>query len=395
MVRVGIILMFDNSWLGGAQYYRNLLKAVYSVPNREIEFVLFVDSGVDHEKLKEFQHLEIIKTKLLKRFSVPWAFRKIISKLFEVDLCLGRLLQKNKIDLLSHSGWLSKRSKIPTMGWIPDFQHMHLPGFFTMDELKVRDKEFLKLCENCTVVIISSYDALKDLRRFFPKAVSKSFVLQFAVSPHKENENLVTFDELKLRYSFSSPYYLLPNQFWAHKNHKVVIEALSILKKKNVSVTVLATGNTNDYRQPGHFYNLEKLICAEDIANEFKVLGIIPYTDLLALFQYASAIINPSFFEGWSTVVEEAKALRKNVILSDIAIHREQSPEFGTYFNPSDAEELASILSENTTSNNLMLESDIQVAADNFTNYGLTYQILVKRVVKSNKVGINKHTTLN
>jgi len=77
------------------------------------------------------------------------------------------------------------------------------------------------------------------------------------------------------------------------------------------------------------------------------------------------------------------------VILFDIAIHKEQNPEFGTYFNPSDAAEFALILSENTTSNNMILESDIQVAADNFMDYGLSYQTLVKQVVKSTKIGIN------
>jgi hypothetical protein len=58
----------------------------------------------------------------------------------------------------------------------------------------------------------------------------------------------------------------------------------------------------------------------------------------------AVAIINPSYFEGWSTTVEEAKALGQRLILSDIPVHREQAPMYATYFMPNDAKALADIL---------------------------------------------------
>lgn len=385
MIRVGILLMFDDNWLGGAQYYRNLIKAVNDIPNREIEFVLFVDLNVDNTKLKEFQHLEIVKTKLLKRFSLSWVIRKLIVKLLRIDLNLISLLQENKIDVLSHSGWLGKHSEIPTIGWIPDFQHMHFPGFFTEKELKNRDKAFFELCDNCSSVIVSSYDALKDLKKFSPEAYLKAVVMQFAVPFQRRSTDIVPLEELKVRYSFNTPFYLLPNQFWAHKNHKIVIESLGLLKQSNKSITILATGNTNDYRQPDHFSSLEKLIEAKNVVDEFKVLGIIPHSDLLSLFHYASAIINPSFFEGWSTVVEEAKVLGKSVILSDIAIHKEQNPEFAIYFDPTNAEELALLLSENVDKKTIVSENDSKIAETNFTAYGLSFQSIVKEVIKSNK----------
>jgi hypothetical protein len=39
-------------------------------------------------------------------------------------------------------------------------------------------------------------------------------------------------------------------------------------------------------------------------------------------------------FEGWSTVVEDAKSLNKFIFLSDIPVHREQNPLNVCYFNP-------------------------------------------------------------
>ena len=51
--------------------------------------------------------------------------------------------------------------------------------------------------------------------------------------------------------------------------------------------------------------------------------------------------INPSFFEGWSTTVEEAKYRGKPILLSDLKVHREQAPAKGVFFDPNDPEDLA------------------------------------------------------
>ena len=55
----------------------------------------------------------------------------------------------------------------------------------------------------------------------------------------------------------------------------------------------------------------------------------------------AAAVVQPSLFEGWSTVVEDARALGKRVFLSDIPVHREQRPAGAVYFDPHRPEVLA------------------------------------------------------
>lgn len=381
MIKVGIVLMPNDNWLGGIHYYRNLIRAVNSLPDRQIEFVAITDTGRDVEQLKDFQCSEVVMTQLFKRYSFAWFIRKISAKLFKNDFLLSALLRKHNIAVLTHSGWLGKNAKIPTIGWIPDFQHRHLPNFFTKNELKVRNKTFLETCHLCTKVIVSSHDALKDLQQFSPESTSKAVVMQFAVPPKKQDTKLISLDELKSRYGFESSFFLLPNQFWAHKNHKVVIDALALLKMNNDKVTVLATGNTSDYRQPGFFETLVQQVEAKDVKDEFKILGMIPQSDLTALFIYANAIINPSLFEGWSTTVEEAKVLRKKIILSNIAIHKEQNPEFGYYFDPSNSQELALLLHQHAEPSALPNPDTNGTSMNAFINYGLTYQSIIKQVL--------------
>ncbi len=62
--------------------------------------------------------------------------------------------------------------------------------------------------------------------------------------------------------------------------------------------------------------------------------------------QNSLAIIQPSSFEGWSTVVEDAKALNQNIIVSDIAVHREQLPGHSYFFMPTDFVNLGRYMEE-------------------------------------------------
>ncbi|HEX2268798.1 MAG TPA: hypothetical protein VHH35_04665, partial [Pyrinomonadaceae bacterium] len=46
-----------------------------------------------------------------------------------------------------------------TIGWIPDFQHVHLPEFFNESDLQRRNTTYRRLAEKATVVMLSSHAA--------------------------------------------------------------------------------------------------------------------------------------------------------------------------------------------------------------------------------------------
>jgi glycosyltransferase involved in cell wall biosynthesis len=175
---------------------------------------------------------------------------------------------------------------------------------------------------------------------------------------------ILSRQELEVKYRFSGKYFLLPNQFWRHKNHSTVIEALGTLKSEGKKVLILMTGNTKDYRQPEYFASLMTRAKELNVLDSFCCLGVVSAKDLTALMQHSHAIINPSFFEGWSTTVEEAKSLGKCVILSDIPVHREQDPPLATYFLPNDVNTFASVLWEIWNKPDMNDNPTIQDASD-------------------------------
>ncbi len=384
MTRVGFVLVFDDGWLGGLNYFRNLLTAIYSLPDRKIEAVVFTADNSGEAYLSELPDIEVVRSKMLRRRSLSWLIRKACQYILGRDIFLERLLAKHKIEVLSHSGSLGRNAAIPSISWIPDFQYYHLPEFFTEKEIALRSRQYEWLCHNSACVLLSSFDAQKDLRAIFPGYSSKSEVLQFVAAVNQEN--VPTLEELQHKYGFSGSFFLVPNQFWAHKNHQVLLEALSVLKNSGRVLQILATGNSHDHRQPGFFDELMSQARTKGIENNFKVLGVIPKRDLDGLMKYALALINPSLFEGWNTSVEEAKTLGKRIILSDIAVHREQDPASGLFFPPHDANALAKAmrqLAENGQDKSKSGERHHEDFLKRREKFASTYQDVVMKVAKN------------
>ena len=95
-----------------------------------------------------------------------------------------------------------------------------------------------------------------------------------------------------------------------------------------------------DHRKPDHFENLMKKIEMYGLNDQIKYHGILPYNKIINLLHHSDIIINPSLFEGWSTVVEEAKILNKNTIIKFRCTQGTES-EKRYFFDPKNPRELA------------------------------------------------------
>ncbi|MBC7490260.1 MAG: glycosyltransferase [Glaciimonas sp.] len=254
-----------------------------------------------------------------------------------------------------------------------------MPEFFTTAELASRNRGFRRISEQCTIVLLSSVDAQKDLAKFAPASTNASRVLHFVSGFAGGNTDVVPLGVLQFRYSIVGPYFHLPNQFWIHKNHRVVIDALALLKARGYRVLVLCTGHTRDYRWPNYFDELMRYAKEQNVTDYFRVVGLIPYEDMTSLMKHSIAIINPSLFEGWSTTVEEAKSLRLNMVLSNIPVHREQNPTGGVFFDPLSPVSLADALEEVMKCNpvNIAARAKAQTnisLVEKFADFGIKYQ---------------------
>ncbi|MDX2251801.1 MAG: glycosyltransferase [Nitrospira sp.] len=216
---------------------------------------------------------------------------------------------------------------VKTLGWIPDFQHRHLPQLFSEQERRNRDVQYRRLIERAHAVLLSSHVAQVHFADFAPDLVSKARVASF---PSVFAFEAPSGDPASTRHKYHLPekFALVANQLWAHKNHELVVEGLRRLHRKGVRIPVVMTGIPRDHRDPGNrvVSRLLQGIASGGLSGQVVLMGEVSREELVDLMRAAALIIQPSRFEGWSTVVQDAKALGRPLICSDIPVHREQAP---------------------------------------------------------------------
>jgi glycosyltransferase involved in cell wall biosynthesis len=120
---------------------------------------------------------------------------------------------------------------------------------------------------------------------------------------------------------------------------------------------------------------LKRKVIDYQLENEILFLGFIDRIDQLVLMKNAQAVIQPSLFEGWSTVVEDAKALNQTLIVSNISVHKEQLGDKGYFFNPNDASDLAHKIDEVISNSMNKLKYDLDYS-ENIKNFAIKLKML-------------------
>lgn len=343
--QVGLLYSYNPNWIGGTYYVENLINSFNNLEEeRKPEVILLISKPADW-------------TELLKRVSYPrirkWYLGRPQNKwLASINFRIKRLMGVELIPYRKHITGLDVvypvihisqliRTVKTNVFWRPDFQEKALPSFFTDEEIRKRDEDIIKAIEHCLPLVFSSYKAKSDFIKYFGhhQPRNKMFVIPFAVH-HPEK---ITLDRKSLeKYHIHKPYFIIANQFWVHKNHLTVLKAISLLPAA-FECQFVFTGSTHDPRNPGYYSSLEKFIRDANIETRIKIVGFIDRHDQLSLIAHSRAVIQPSQFEGWSSVVEDAKSLAKDVILSDIELHREQMPD-AIFFSTHNERELAEVI---------------------------------------------------
>lgn len=347
MIKVAFSVFGGSGWTGGINYLRNLLSAVAELPGKPVQPILFVapdtpDSIID--LLRPYLAKPPVVVSGWSGRPASRLYRLAGSSLLQRDFVSEAAFRQEGIDVVfQHAAWYGMAFPLPTLAWIADFQHKHLPQMFSATNNLKRDLGYRALSHSATGVMLSSQDALHDCETFFPAAKGKTAVLPFCVQLPEQSGGVAP-EETSHIYKLPPRYFYLPNQFWKHKNHLKLLEALKVLKDSSRKIVVIASGNPSDVRNPDHPANVLETVTRHDLADSFRFLGLIPYEHIMPLMRGALAVINPSLFEGWSTTVEEAKSLGVPLLLSDIGVHREQAADVAQFFDPLDGVSIASCL---------------------------------------------------
>lgn len=344
MIRVAFTLIGGKNWTGGYNYLLNLVRALSEHASGRLQPVLFFGTDIDEQDAAPFDTITgtvVIRSAVFDGARKGKRLRQAL--LTGCDQAAATAFATQGIDVVFEPaqfyGW---RFPLPAVAWIPDFQHRYLRHLFDFKAYWKREIGFRAQILSGRHVMLSSDDAKQDCEQFYPNTRGRTHVVRFAVPPATAID-AVAAHAVANGYGLPETFFFLPNQFWKHKNHECVIAALQLLKGRGREVVVAVSGKQADPRDPEHFPRLQRLIESGGLAQNFRLLGLIPHAHVPALMRSCAALINPSTFEGWSTTVEEAKAMGTPMILSSLRVHREQS-EDALFFDATSPGQLAGIL---------------------------------------------------
>jgi glycosyltransferase involved in cell wall biosynthesis len=343
--QINIMFTYNEDWIAGVYYVCNIIKALNYLPDNQkpVIRILFYKTSllttVESINYPDIEYLCIPDKPIIKR-AINKLARILLKKYSLLKYKLPNHLENLFLADVSYDLSKVKQSVV----WIPDFQEKYLPHFFSKTRIYERLLHQNNVVQSKYDVIFSSNNAKNDFNRFYPQNTNKKHVLKFASIV--DIGKLLTYDEAILRnkYSMNKPYFIVSNQFWVHKNHITVLKALKIVKDKNPEILIVFTGKEYDYRNPEYTDNLKTFVIENNLNDNVRFLGFIDRMEQLVLMKHSVAVIQPSLFEGWSTVVEDCKTIGKHIILSNLPVHLEQINENVTFFDPLDEKGLAEIL---------------------------------------------------
>jgi len=336
-MRIGVPVIADGGWMGGVQYIVHLVTALNRLPADERpEIVLVVRPHTIGSLQAHNEILPMVSDVIIWPFERTELAKPGVRIIPSVDGLFEH------VDLVVPGHLMAVPGK-PIASWIPDFQHHHLPELFPASDLRARDEAFSQIARMADLVMLSSHAARRDWERFYPDAKPTVRVMPFRAAPETawfEGDP----EAVAAKHGLRAPFLMCCNQFWIHKGHDTLVKALGLLQREGLSPHLVCTGAMTDYRSSVYIDELRGAMDASGVRAQVHMLGLVPRAEQIALVRRSLAVIQPSRFEGWSTVVEDARLLGKTLLMSDIDVHVEQAPRHGHYFRVGDAADLAAKL---------------------------------------------------
>mgnify|MGYP003320301545 CR=1 FL=1 len=123
------------------------------------------------------------------------------------------------------------------------------------------------------------------------------------------------------------------------KNFKNLVKALEILQERGIEIPLIMTG-------PQGWKNADEveLLKNSAVAKNIQHLGFVNEEQLRQLYAESSAIVFPSFYEGFGLPVIEALSNGTPVLTSQGTVMESIAKDCGIYFDPCDAKSIADVI---------------------------------------------------
>lgn len=285
-------------------------------------------------------------------------------------------LRKSGIDLIYSPGPSTPCQGIPYVVTCWDLQHRLQPFFpevsnvryATMSGWDQRERHFRTILPRASCVITGTEVGKSEVTHFFQLAPERVAVIPF-FAPTK----LHCCHSQKPSWLPEGRFFVYPAQFWPHKNHRTLIDALKKLHDRGFNDVRLVLPGAD---KPKEFGTMKSVRSAAEKLNLSKSVftpGFVSNSELRWLYENAVGLAFLSHFGPDNLPPLEAASLGCPVIAADVNGAREQLGNAAVFVRATNvdsvAEALVSVLSNSSLRDSLTAAGRQLVAARTLKNY--------------------------
>lgn len=248
-----------------------------------------------------------------------------------------RFLAANEIDVVWYpSAWSYLTLDIPYLTTVWDLQHRLQPFFPEVSsgsQWDNRERHLSTVLRRASLVVTGTQMGRDEIERFY--GVPRESIL---LLPHPTPQFVSHVQQSKPDLSgLQGEFLFYPAQFWSHKNHYGLIEALRLLRDRDgLDISLVLTGSDK-----GNLAYVRDLIAQCDLSSAVQILGFVPQEQLAWLYRHAFALTYVTYFGPENLPPLEAFATGCPVIASDVPGAREQLGDAALFVDPRRPEQIA------------------------------------------------------
>ncbi len=237
---------------------------------------------------------------------------------------------------------------VPYIMAIHDLQHRLQPEFPEVSaagEWQRREYLYRNAAIGATLLIADSEIGQEDIVDCYGEygvSAENVAVLPFVPPPYLDKVPTSEAERIRKEQGLPERCFFYPAQFWPHKNHARIVEAIGLLKReRGLDVHIAFTGSPNAGIRGETSVRIAELAENYGCSRQIHRLEYLGPREISAVYGIALGLVMPTFFGPTNIPILEAWLLGCPVLTSDIRGVREQVGDAGLLVDPTDPHAIA------------------------------------------------------
>ena len=231
---------------------------------------------------------------------------------------------------------------VPVISVIYDLQYHDYPQFFEPAERESRERHFLQACSAASKLVCISEHVRQTVVKNSNLSPERVQTIHISLPHRLDKVSDANVEQVLGRHQLDANGFLLyPANFWAHKNHELLLASFGIYcaRHPESELKLVLTG------APGpRMEYLGSAAARMRLGTRVVFAGFLPDEEFTGLMRSCRAVIFPSLYEGFGMPVLEAMAAGKPVLCSNLTSLPEVTGDAALLFDPRKSAEIVAAI---------------------------------------------------